>query len=49
MPVVTEAHHRRISEMTFASVYPCYVTKVEKKGRTVAELHTVLTLSLIHI
>ena len=43
MPVVTEAHHRRISEMTFASVYPCYVTKVEKKGRTVAELHTVLT------
>ena len=43
MPVVTEAHHRRISEMTFASVFPCYVTKVEKKGRTVAELHTVLT------
>ena len=43
MPVVMEAHHRRISEMTFASVYPCYVTKVEKKGRTVAELHTVLT------
>ena len=43
MLVVTEAHHRRISEMTFASVYPCYVTKVEKKGRTVAELHTVLT------
>ena len=29
--------------MTFASVYPCYVTKVEKKGRTVAELHSVLT------
>ena len=29
--------------MTFASVYPCYVTKVEKQGRTVAELHTVLT------
>ena len=49
MPVATEAHHRRIAEMTFASVYPCYVTKVEKKGRTVAELHTVLTLSLIHI
>ena len=43
MPVATEAHHRRIAEMTFASVYPCYVTKVEKKGRTVAELHTVLT------
>ena len=43
MPVATEAHHRRIAEMTFASVYPHYVTKVEKKGRTVAELHTVLT------
>ena len=43
MPVATEAHHRRIAEMTFASVYSCYVTKVEKKGRTVAELHTVLT------
>ena len=43
MPVATEAHHRRIAEMTFASVYPCYVTKVEKKGRTVEELHTVLT------
>ena len=43
MPVATEAHHRRIAEMTFASVFPCYVTKVEKKGRTVEELHTVLT------
>ena len=28
--------------MTFASVYPHYVTKVEKKGRTVAELHQVI-------
>lgn len=43
MPVATEAHHRRIAEMTFASVYPHYVAKVEKKGRTVTELHTVLT------
>jgi hypothetical protein len=43
MPVATEAHHRRIAEMTFASVYPCYVTKVEKKGRSVEELHAVLT------
>ena len=45
MPVATEAHHRRIAEMTFASVYPCYVTKVEKekKGRSMEELHTVLT------
>lgn len=29
--------------MTFASVYPHYVTKVEKKGRTVDELHQVIS------
>ncbi len=28
--------------MPFASVYPHYVTKVERKGRTVAELHEVI-------
>lgn len=28
--------------MTFSSVYPHYVTKVEKKGRTIAELHQVI-------
>ena len=28
--------------MTFASVYPHYVTKVEKKGRTKEELHQVV-------
>jgi hypothetical protein len=28
--------------MSFASVYPHYVTKVEKKGRTVEELHTII-------
>lgn len=43
MPVATEAHHRRIAEMTFASVHPHYVTKVERKGRTQAELQEVLT------
>ena len=43
MPIATEAHHRRIAEMTFASVYPHYVAKVEKKGRTRAELQEVLT------
>lgn len=32
----------RIASMTFASVYPHYVTKVEKKGRTRAELHQVI-------
>ena len=32
----------RIYTMTFASVYPHYVTKVEKKGRTKAELDAVI-------
>lgn len=32
----------RIAKMTFASVYPHYVTKVEKKGRTKEELHEVI-------
>ena len=32
----------RVFRMTFASVYPHYVTKVEKKGRTKEELHTVI-------
>ena len=38
----TDAHDQRIAKMTFASVYPMYVQKVEKKGRTKAELHQVL-------
>jgi hypothetical protein len=33
----------RVFKMTFASVYPLYVQKVEKKGRTRRELDTVLT------
>ena len=33
----------RIFGTSVASVYPHYVTKVEKKGRTVAELHAVMT------
>ena len=32
----------RIAQMTFASVYPHYVDKVEKKGRTKKELHEVI-------
>ena len=32
----------RIAKMSFASVYPHYVTKVEKKGRTKSELHQVI-------
>ncbi|MEM1214363.1 MAG: DUF2200 domain-containing protein [Bacteroidota bacterium] len=39
----TAKHNERIAKMTFASVYPHYVNKVEKKGRTKAELHEVIT------
>lgn len=38
----TKEHDDRIAKMTFASVYPHYVTKVEKKGRTIEELHQVI-------
>jgi hypothetical protein len=39
---VTPAHNARIAKMTFASVYPHYVSKVEKKGRSKEELHEVI-------
>ncbi|HBH22307.1 MAG TPA: DUF2200 domain-containing protein [Cytophagales bacterium] len=39
---VTDEHNQRIAKMTFASVYPHYITKVGKKGRTKAELHQVI-------
>ena len=35
-------HDQRFAKMTFASVYPLYLAKVEKKGRTKAELHQVI-------
>lgn len=35
-------HDERIAKMTFASVYPHYITKVEKKGRTKEELQQVI-------
>ncbi|MEO0557784.1 MAG: DUF2200 domain-containing protein [Bacteroidota bacterium] len=39
----TKEHDARIASLTFASVYPHYVTKVEKKGRTIEELHEVIS------
>ena len=36
------SNYERVFRMAFASVYPHYVTKVEKKGRTKEELHTVI-------
>ena len=38
----TNHHDERIAKMTFASVYPHYITKVEKKDRTKEELHVVI-------
>lgn len=37
------ANMARLARMPLASVYPHYVTKVEKKGRTQAELDEVIT------
>lgn len=39
----TPEHDAKIAKMTFSSVYPHYVTKVEKKGRTEAELIEVIS------
>ncbi len=38
----TPEHNERIANMTFSSVFPHYLTKVEKKGRTRAELYQVI-------
>ena len=43
MSSTTAIHDQRIAKMTFASVYPHYITKVEKKGRSLSELNTVIT------
>ena len=39
---ITPEHNDRMMKMTFATVYPLYITKVEKKGRTKEELHQVI-------
>jgi len=39
---ITDKHNERIAKMTFSSVYPHYITKIESKGRTVEELHQVI-------
>lgn len=38
----TPEHDAKIARLTFAGVYPHYVTKVLTKGRTVEELHQVI-------
>ncbi|UCS92731.1 DUF2200 domain-containing protein [Echinicola marina] len=39
---VTAEHNERMAKLTFASVYPHYLTKIERKGRTKEELHQVI-------
>jgi len=39
---ITEKHDERMACMIFASVYPHYLKKVKKKGRTKEELHQVI-------
>ncbi len=38
----TNNHDARIAKITFTSVYPHYLAKIEKKGRTKDELHLVI-------
>ena len=38
----TPDRDERIANMTFAAIYPLYVAKIEKKGRTTDELHQVI-------
>ena len=39
---ISAEHHERMAKLTFASVYPHYVAKVEKKGRSKEALHQVI-------
>lgn len=36
--IVTSAHNEKMAKLTFAAVYPLYVNKIERKGRTKEEL-----------
>ncbi|MEY5002049.1 MAG: hypothetical protein RLZZ211_2085 [Bacteroidota bacterium] len=38
----THEHNAKIAKLTFAAVYPLYVAKVERKGRTEAEVQQVV-------
>lgn len=40
--IPTPEHNERMAKMTFASVYPHYITKLERKGRTKEEMHEVI-------
>jgi len=38
----TPEHNERFAKMTFASVYPLYINKIERKGRDIQELDQVI-------
>ena len=38
----TPEHNEKIAKMTFATVYPLYLAKLERKGRSKEELHQVI-------
>lgn len=42
MKKITESHIQSMAKMTFAMIYPHYISKIKKKGRTVDELHQVI-------
>ena len=39
---MTDKNYERILKMSFAGVYPHYITKAEKKGRTQAEVDQII-------
>lgn len=39
---VTAAKNEQIANMTFASIYPHYVSKIEKKGRAIDHLNQII-------
>ncbi|MEO8710549.1 MAG: DUF2200 domain-containing protein [Parafilimonas sp.] len=38
----TDTHNQKIAKLTFASVYPLYIKKVETKGKTKEELNQII-------
>ncbi len=38
----TRSHDEQIAQLTYAEIYPHYLAKIEKKGRTKEELHQVI-------
>ena len=38
----TPEHNAKIERMHFGSIFPLYITKVERKGRTIGELYEVI-------